>query len=146
MKKRILFVCLGNICRSPAAEGVACALSNQLSLDLFIDSAGTGNYHIGAPPHLEMRRVAAERGFSIDDLRARQIQNSDFSDFDLIVAMDRHNLNDLIQLNKKAGGNVEIRLLRNDGQDIPDPYYGTLDDFYHSFDMIWEGVEDLLKE
>ncbi len=146
MKKRILFVCLGNICRSPAAEGIARELIRARGLDYFTDSAGTGDWHTGEAPHSEMRRIAGERGFPIDDLRARQVERKDFFDFDVILAMDRQNLRDLELLKKQARGSAEVRLLRRDGVDIPDPYYGGADGFYRCFDMIREGVEVLLSE
>jgi protein-tyrosine phosphatase len=146
VKKRILFVCLGNICRSPAAEGIARKLIRERGLDYFTDSAGTGDWHTGEAPHSEMRRVATERGFPIDDLRARQVKSKDFFDFDVILAMDHQNLRDLERLKKQARGTADVRLLCSDGTDIPDPYYGGADGFYRCFDMIREGVEEFLSE
>jgi protein-tyrosine phosphatase len=94
---RILFVCLGNICRSPTAEGVLRHLVRKAvpALQVDIDSAGTAGYHIGAPPDPRSQSAALRRGIDISDLRARQISRSDFASFDLILAMDRENLRDL---------------------------------------------------
>jgi protein-tyrosine-phosphatase len=91
---RILFVCLGNICRSPTAEGALrrlCA-AEAPELDIEVDSAGTGDYHLGKPPDSRSRRAAAARGIDLSPLRARQVERQDFARFDLILAMDRHNL------------------------------------------------------
>src|ERR1700677_1416485 len=91
---RILFVCLGNICRSPTAEGAfrhLCA-AEAPGLDIEVDSAGTGDYHLGEPPDARSRRAAAARGIDLSRLRARQVGRQDFARFDLILAMDRHNL------------------------------------------------------
>lgn len=97
MTVRVLFVCMGNICRSPLAEGVfrAEVFAAGLGQDIEVDSAGTGSWHIGDLPHNNSRMVALEKGFSIDDLRGRQISKMDFSLFDYIIAMDRTNVTDL---------------------------------------------------
>lgn len=97
MAVRVLFVCMGNICRSPLAEGVfrAEVFAAGLGADIEVDSAGTGSWHIGDLPHNNSRMVALEKGFSIDDLRGRQISKMDFSLFDYVIAMDRINVADL---------------------------------------------------
>src|ERR1700676_3748297 len=94
---RVLFVCLGNICRSPTAEGVLRHLAAQSTpqLNFEIDSAGTADYHIGAPPDLRSQRAASRRGIDISGLRARQVTQDDFARFDLILAVDRENLREL---------------------------------------------------
>ncbi len=120
---RILFVCLGNICRSPMAE----AALRHLRPDLTIDSAGTGNWHIGAPPHLPMQRAAARRGYDLGALRARQMTVDDFDAFDLILAMDDQNLA-AIEALRPAGNDTPARLLmgyapQSGHAHVPDPYY-----------------------
>ncbi len=123
MTTRILFVCLGNICRSPAAEGVFRALAP----DNVTDSAGTSDWHVGEPPYGPMQHAARVRGYDISDLRARQFTPRDFNRFDLIVAMDAGNL-DAIEAQRPAGAETPVRLLTDyapeTGMDhVPDPYY-----------------------
>ena len=113
---RILFVCLGNICRSPAAEGVM----RELAPDWTIDSAGTSGWHIGDPPYGPMVAAAAKKGIDLAPLRARQFTQADFDNFDLIVAMDAKNLADIERLRPK-GNATPVRMMA-DG-DVPDPYY-----------------------
>lgn len=134
---RILFVCLGNICRSPAAEGVMRALAP----DWEIDSAGTGGWHVGDPPYGPMQAAARARGIDLGGLRARQFTRADFDRFDLIVAMDRQNKADIERL-RPAGNTTPVRLLI-DG-DVPDPYYTR--DFDDALDLITEGAAILLAD
>lgn len=142
---KVLFVCLGNICRSPAAEGVARCLADSWPQALCIDSAGTGGWHIGEAPHAVMRKVAREYGFPIDDLRARQVSQQDFEDFDWILAMDRQNLADLEELRRGCSGAARLGLLLEHADlgllDVPDPYYGGEEGFHRSFSLIRKGVE-----
>lgn len=123
MASRILFVCLGNICRSPAAEGVFRALAP----DIETDSCGTGDWHVGAPPYAPMQTAARARGYDISDLRARQFVPEDFDRFDLIVAMDDANLR-AIEAQRPAGNATPVRLFTDfapeTGADhVPDPYF-----------------------
>ncbi len=146
LKKNILFVCLGNICRSPAAEGV-CRILAQNRADIGkIDSAGLGDWHIGQPPHPTMRRVASERGFPIDDLRARLVTLDDFETFDFIIAMDQNNLRSLLEMKDRVGGKAQVRMLLEDKSSVPDPYYGTEKAFYDTFDIIYRGIELFLRD
>lgn len=112
---RVLCVCLGNICRSPAAEGVLRALHP----DWQVDSAATGGWHVGEPPYGPMQQAALARGFDLSNQRARQIEAADFERYDLILAMDASVLRDCAKL----GQGAELRLFRDDGGDVPDPYY-----------------------
>src|SRR5574344_1004802 len=146
LKKNILFVCLGNICRSPAAEGIFFVLSQKRADIGKIDSAGLGDWHIGQPPHPTMRRVASERGFPIDDLRARLVTPDDFETFDFIIAMDQNNLRSLLEMKKRVGGKAQVRMLLEDKSSVPDPYYGTDSGFYESFDIIYGGVDIFLRD
>ncbi|KUF12187.1 low molecular weight protein-tyrosine-phosphatase [Pseudoponticoccus marisrubri] len=127
MTHRILFVCLGNICRSPSAEAVTRAKAQARGLDLKLDSAGTGDWHIGAPPHGPMQRAAAREGYDLSALCARQVSVADFDRFDLIVAMDAQNLRDLQALRPAQGG-AELRLFTDyapgtGATHVPDPYH-----------------------
>jgi len=132
---RILFVCLGNICRSPSAEGVM----RVLAPDWHLDSAGTGDWHLGAPPHPPAVAAAARRGYELSALRARQIGRADFDRFDRIVVMDRANLQ-AVEALRPAGSAIPISRLLDHAddvpvRDVPDPYY-TGD---------YEGVLDLIE-
>jgi protein-tyrosine phosphatase len=126
---RLLFVCLGNICRSPTAEAVTRALAERRGLPLTLDSAGTGDWHVGAPPDARMRQAAARAGYDLEGLRARQVTLADFRRFDIIYAMDRQNLRDLEALHPGRGA-AELRLFRahdpeggpGRAADVPDPY------------------------
>ncbi len=132
MTTRILFVCLGNICRSPSAEGVF----RTLAPDIATDSAGTGDWHIGAAPYGPMQDAAHARGYDLSDLRARQFTARDFTDFDLILAMDDANLQAIEKLRPK-GNDTPVRLFTGYAPErgmthVPDPYktrdfHGTLE-------------------
>ena len=140
MKTRILFVCLGNICRSPLAEAAFRAEAERIGLAAEADSAGTGDWHAGEPPDRRARAVAARHGVAIDHLRARQVGPDDFRRFDHIVAMDRHNLASLRRL-RPPDGRAELSLLLDhvpgrEGQAVADPYYGG----EAHFDLTWADV------
>lgn len=124
----ILFVCLGNICRSPLAEGALRREAERLGIDIRIDSAGTGDWHVGNPPDRRARAAARRHGFDIDRLVARQVAAADFGRFDHIYALDRQNLRDLEALRPEEGGQATLALLADEipgrkGTDIADPYY-----------------------
>jgi protein-tyrosine phosphatase len=126
---RVLFVCLGNICRSPTAEGVFRQLLTQQApeLQVDVDSAGTADYHIGKPPDVRSQRAAMRRGIDLGGLRARQISAADFAHFDLILAMDRGNLLELEAMRPKdsrARVQLFLQYAPDSGQmEVPDPYY-----------------------
>lgn len=141
MAQRILFVCLGNICRSPAAEGVFRTLCPEVETD----SAGTAGYHVGSPPYGPMQAAAGARGINLSDLRARQFKPADFGRFDLIVAMDGDNLQD-IEAQRPAGAETPVRLFTDfaagSGADhVPDPYYTR--DFDGCLDLIEAAAQGL---
>ena len=142
---RILFLCLGNICRSPAAEAVTRQLARQSGLDLHLDSAGTGPWHVGEAPYAPMQKAARARGYDMSDLRARQLCAADFDRFDLILAMDAGNLR-AAEGCRPASAGAELRLfLHGLGPDaVPDPYYTH--DFDGCLDLIEEGARALLAE
>lgn len=151
---RLLFVCLGNICRSPTAEGVMRHVVAEAGMEgeIELDSAGTGSWHIGSAPDERATAAARERGVSLGGA-ARQVRPGDLDDFDLILAMDRSNLRDLRAL---ANGEADekIRLLREfdpasagDGDlDVPDPYYGATGGFEEVFDLVEAACRGLLEE
>lgn len=139
---RVLFVCLGNICRSPLAEGVFRHLVESEGLDdtIEIDSAGTGAWHVGEEPDPRSQEVAARNGVSLDGQRARRVENSDFDHYDWIVAMDSENEGDLqrMQPDESRSRVVRLRDFDPDGTgDVPDPYYGGP----QGFDLVYRMVE-----
>ncbi len=149
---RILFVCLGNICRSPTAEGVLRHLlaSEVPTLDVEVDSAGTGDYHIGAPPDSRSQRAAASRGIDLSGLRARQVTAEDFQRFDLILAMDRKNLHDL-QAIKPKNSHATLRLFleyapQTRTLEVPDPYFGGAAGFEHVLDLTTAAARGLIDD
>lgn len=148
---RILFVCLGNICRSPTAEGVFRQRVREAGLEqrVLVDSAGTGDWHVGKAPDNRTRRAALRRGYDLSGQRARQVCREDFSRFDLILAMDRANLGDLRAL-RPQGASAELDLyLRRyavERDEVPDPYYGGEDGFEQVLDLIEQASDRLLAE
>jgi protein-tyrosine phosphatase len=149
----LLFVCLGNICRSPTAEGVMRELVRREGLEdqIALDSAGTGGWHVGDPPDARATATARTRGIVLDGA-ARQVRASDFDDFDLLLAMDRSNLRDLRHLAPDEDARAKVRLLRefdpgSDGDlDVPDPYYGGPGGFERVLDLVQAACEGLLGE
>jgi len=144
---RILFVCLGNICRSPAAEGVLRARSKARGLDLVIDSAGTGGWHAGDPPDERMIRAAAGRGYDISRQRARQVELADFYSFDFLLAMDLRNQSDLLAMappNREGDIRLFLDFAQTKERETPDPYYGGASGFEHVLDLIEKGADGFL--
>lgn len=148
----VLFVCLGNICRSPTAEAVfraRCAREGLVD-DVKIDSAGTGAWHVGEPPDRRAQAAALERGTDISRLRARQVVPEDFILFDYIIAMDASNLSDLEAMRLPDSQCVLKRMLddveASDTRDVPDPYYGGEAGFERVLDLLELGADALLKE
>ena len=150
MKTRtaILFVCMGNICRSPTAEGVFRARAQAAGLDLHIDSAGTHAYHIGNPPDPRSARHAAARGYDLSAQRARQVATEDFERFDYVLAMDHDNL-EILQRACPAQHRHKVRLFmeyasRSGSDVVPDPYYGGANGFDTVLDYIEDASDGLL--
>ena len=149
--QRILFVCLGNIVRSPLAENMFRHLAEQAGLaDRYeVDSAGTGGWHVGERPDRRMRQVAARHGFRYDG-RARQFQRSDFDHFDLIIAMDAQNRADLRRLARSPEDEAKIHTLREfdphggPTAPVPDPYYGGIDGFEEVYTIVERSCRGLL--
>ncbi len=146
---RILFVCLGNICRSPSAHGVFRAKAQAAGLEVVTDCAGTGDWHIGQPPDARAMRAARARGYDLSDLRARQFRPEDFTKFDLILAMDRRNLR-TIETQRPDGSPTPVRLFRALAEpsetEIPDPYMtGVFDDVLTLIEACAEAlIEDII--
>ncbi|MGD9970060.1 MAG: low molecular weight protein-tyrosine-phosphatase [Sulfuricurvum sp.] len=139
--KSILFVCLGNICRSPIAEGIARHLIEQGGHAITVDSAGTGYWHVGEPPCAHSIRVAHNHGIDISHLRARQVIKNDFKTFDLIVALDQSNHRDLQDMGCK--NLVKLGDFGHGGADVPDPYFFR---GFEGFETVYTMIESCVKE
>ncbi|MEM7500274.1 MAG: low molecular weight protein-tyrosine-phosphatase [Pseudomonadota bacterium] len=142
---RVLCVCLGNICRSPMAEGVLAARAREAGVALEVDSAGTGSWHVGDAPDPRAIAAAAARGIDIAGQHARQVSMVDFERFDLILAMDEGNLASLERL-RPVAARAALRLAHPDGQPVPDPYYGGDGGFERVLDMLEAMAESVLRE
>lgn len=145
----VLFVCLGNICRSPLAEGVFRQLVLEAGLEMQIDSAGTGDWHVGHEPDVRSQAVALKNGIDISQLRARQLEAQDFNRFRFIIGMDDSNLTNL-KAWEPANHSADVRLLLDFAphlglRTVPDPYYGTEKDFEETYRLVRAGAEGLLK-
>jgi protein-tyrosine phosphatase len=151
MSYKLLFVCLGNICRSPSAENIMSHLIEEadLSSQIQCDSAGTSSYHIGSAPDSRMGEAAARRGIVLKG-RARQLQKSDFEKFDLILAMDRENYRDILYLDREEKYRDKVRLIcefasHHQEKEVPDPYYGGQAGFDKVIDLLFDSCSGLLK-
>jgi protein-tyrosine phosphatase len=149
---RILFVCLGNICRSPTAQGAFEQLlaAEAPQLDVEVDSAGTGDYHVGEPPDLRAQRAAKQRGIDLSGLCARQVVAEDFAHFDLILAMDRQNLRAL-QAMRPSTVKAQLKLFLDyagqpGSREVPDPYCGDAGDFERVLDLVTAASRGLIGE
>jgi protein-tyrosine phosphatase len=152
---RLLFVCLGNICRSPTAEGVMRSLVAREGMEgkITLDSAGTGAWHLGSAPDARARAAAAERGIDLSG-RARQVQPEDFETFDLVLAMDRENERLLRGMARDEQERSKVRLLREfdpasveaGDLEVPDPYYGAAGGFEEVLELVQAACEGLLAE
>ncbi|MEX2528873.1 MAG: low molecular weight protein-tyrosine-phosphatase [Gemmatimonadota bacterium] len=157
-RSSVLFVCLGNICRSPLAEGIFLSLLQAEGLEnrIQVDSAGTGGWHVGEAPDPRSRAVAQQNGIELTS-RARQVAPQDFARFQWVIAMDRENRNELGNVQTVQGGPARLHLLlefhpeapdvtgASGGVDVPDPYYGGPDGFQTVQRLVQEGCEGLLK-
>jgi len=148
MKTKILMVCLGNICRSPLAEGI---LKSKLNPDQFVvESAGTGDWHVDQSPDPRSIKIAKKYNLDISDQRGRHFQRTDFAEFDHIFVMDNSNKRDVLLLAKDDYERKKVKLLlneifENENVDVPDPYYGGENDFEHVFRLLDEASELISK-
>jgi protein-tyrosine phosphatase len=149
MEKKILFVCLGNICRSPAAEGIM--EKKAAGRSIIVDSAGTAGYHIGALPDARMRSHASKRGYPLNS-RSRKFNPAvDFEKFDMIIAMDKENLRDLHSMDKEHKYGVKLSLMTDycekiTADEVPDPYYEGPEGFEYVLDILEDACDGLLKK
>ncbi|NLN32445.1 MAG: low molecular weight phosphotyrosine protein phosphatase [Flavobacteriaceae bacterium] len=135
-------VCLGNICRSPLAEGI---LRTKLDEQFHVDSAGTGPWHIGKAPDKRSISVAQKYGIDISTQRARQFSAKDFDDFDLILVMDASNYSDVLAMAQTENQQKKVRLILGD-RDVPDPYFGEDDGFEEVYQLLQEATDEIVKE
>jgi len=151
MAVKVLFVCLGNICRSPTAHGLFEHTVKMAGLadSIIVDSAGTGGWHTGNPPDARAQATALERGYDISALQARQVQRADYTDFDYILGMDAQNMTDLDSIKTPnyhgvLGLFLEVAGVGND-LEVPDPYYGGDAHFAQVIDLVEQGCHGLLE-
>jgi len=143
MPLRILMVCLGNICRSPLAEGI---MRSKLTTDYYIDSTGTGGWHAGEAPDKRSIQTAQNHGIDISKQRARKFSITDFDTFDVIFVMDQSNYKDVINLAPNEAAKSKVQLLLDNSKEVPDPYYGTLEDFEQVYQLLNQACETIARK
>ncbi|WP_240623399.1 low molecular weight protein-tyrosine-phosphatase [Brumimicrobium aurantiacum] len=148
---KILMVCLGNICRSPMADGLLRKKVAENNLDVVVDSAGTGDWHVGEAPDARMRETGKKNGVPIDELRGRQFKVEDFDEFDRIIVMDKSNFENVTKLSRDENDTKKVELFLDlthpgKGVEVPDPYFGGDEGFKNVFDMLDAGTDVLIKE
>lgn len=144
-------VCLGNICRSPMAEGVLRSKLEEVGLDIIVDSAGTSNYHIGESPDRRAIKAMAEKGIDISKLKARQFSKKDFDDFDNIYVMDQSNFADVMDLCASDDHRAKVKMLLNElypaqNLPVPDPWFGGMEGFYQVHDLLDRSCEVIVQK
>lgn len=149
---KLVFVCLGNICRSPTAEGIFLHKVKEKGFDnyFYIDSAGTAAYHVGESANSKSQATANKRGIHLPS-KARKFEYADLEEFDLILAMDSENYENILDLDTKDKYGHKVKMMREfdpkaDMKDVPDPYYGGMDGFENVFDVLERSTEELLNE
>lgn len=147
---KILMVCLGNICRSPLADGLLREKVARKKLNVIVDSCGTANYHVGEAPDSRMKATAKSFGISIDDLRARQFNLNDFNEFDIIYVMDSNNHSNITKLAPTEADKLKVKLILNESHpgrnlNVPDPYYGGEQGFIEVYNLLDEATEVIIN-
>jgi protein-tyrosine phosphatase len=148
---KVLMVCLGNICRSPLADGLLKEKVRANNLNVQVDSAGTSGHHCGEAPDNRMRTTAKTHNLSIDNLRARQFHLKDFDEFDLIYVMDKSNYANVTRLTQNKKDKDKVKMILNEtmpgmNYDVPDPYYGGIQGFENVFSMLDEATDIIIKK
>jgi protein-tyrosine phosphatase len=148
---KILMVCLGNICRSPLADGILRRKVRENKLDVVVDSAGTSGFHTGEAPDTRMQETSLKRGTPIDFLRARQFTPADFEQFDLIYVMDKSNRENVLKLARNGSDEQKVRLILNEitpatDQEVPDPYFGGWEGFEHVYDLLDHATDVIIEK
>lgn len=149
--KKILFVCLGNICRSPMAHGIVRDAADRHNIDVELDSAGTSAYHVGEAPDPRAQKTLEEKGIDISDLRARQFTEADFDRFDVIYTMDEANYNNILLLAGDENEESKVKyfldeLHPGERRSVPDPYFGGDDGFENVYRMLKGASDELIKK
>ena len=148
---KILMVCLGNICRSPLAEGILQHKANAAALNWQVDSAGTAGYHVGNPPHHLSQKVAKHNGIDISHQQCKQFVQEDMLNYDRIYVMDSSNYNDVKKIsghlwNEQKVGLLLNELFKGENRNVPDPWYGEEDGYHKVFDMIDRACEKIIEK
>lgn len=148
---RILMVCLGNICRSPLAEGILRKKAEENALELFIDSAGTSNFHIGENPDKRTIKNALKNGVDVSMLVARQFKTQDFEKFDIIYTMDHQNYENVMALAQSEDHKKKVRMILNElhpnqNMPVPDPYFGGEEGFQHVFELLDAACDKIIEK
>lgn len=148
---RILMVCLGNICRSPLAEGILRKKAEENALELFIDSAGTSNFHIGENPDKRTIKNALKNGVDVSMLVARQFKTKDFEKFDIIYTMDHQNYENVMALAQSVDHKKKVRMILNElhpnqNMPVPDPYFGGEEGFQHVFELLDAACDKIIEK
>ena len=144
-------ICLGNICRSPLAHGILEKKITNHNLNVFVDSAGTGSWHIGNPPDIRSIEIADKNEISISNQRARQFKKTDFEKFDLIYVMDKNNFNDISNLDDHNRYQNKIKLILNElhpsqNMEVPDPYYGNNNGFENVYNLLEKACDKIISK
>jgi protein-tyrosine phosphatase len=148
---KVLMVCLGNICRSPIAEGILREKSKAANLTMSTDSAGTSAYHVGEAPDHRMILAAKKNGYDISDLRARQFIVADFDEFDLIYVMDKSNQTNVLNLARNENDASKVKMILNEvnenaDNEVPDPYFGGDQGFQQVIDLLSEAIDVIIAK
>lgn len=148
---KVLMVCLGNICRSPIADGLLAKKVKEEGLNVTVDSAGTGGYHVGEAPDERMRKTAKQFGTPIDHLRARQFKTSDYDEFDLIYVMDKSNYDNVVKLARNQEDKEKVRMILNEikpksNREVPDPYWSGEQGFVDVYNMLDEATDLIMNK